>query len=100
MGNPLRTAQDRRLPRIPEPRQRHPCCVQVGGQTGINTLATLGYPPEMRSSGIGWAGASGRIGGIAIPMIGGLVLGGGIPPGVDNKYIVRLCKVQTSTSCL
>src|SRR5918993_1749782 len=37
---------------------------QVGGQTGINTLATLGYPPEMRSSGIGWAGATGRIGGI------------------------------------
>ncbi len=43
---------------------------QVGGQTGINTLATLGYPPEMRSSGIGWAGGSGRIGGIAFPLAG------------------------------
>jgi len=48
---------------------------QVGGQTGINTLATLGYPPEMRSSGIGWAGATGRIGGIVFPTIGGLALG-------------------------
>ncbi|MEO6153258.1 MAG: MFS transporter [Croceibacterium sp.] len=48
---------------------------QVGGQTGINNLATLGYPPEMRSSGIGWAGGSGRIGGIAFPLIGGLALG-------------------------
>ena len=48
---------------------------QVGGQTGINTLATLGYPPEMRSSGIGWAGALGRIGGIIFPLVGGLALG-------------------------
>ena len=48
---------------------------QVGGQTGINTLATLGYPPEMRSSGIGWAGALGRIGGILFPVVGGLALG-------------------------
>ncbi|MFC4256043.1 MFS transporter [Altererythrobacter xixiisoli] len=47
---------------------------QVGGQTGINTLATLGYPPEMRSSGIGWAGGSGRIGGIAFPLAGGYAL--------------------------
>ena len=47
---------------------------QVGGQTGINTIATLGYPPEMRSSGIGWAGGSGRIGGIAFPLAGGYAL--------------------------
>jgi AAHS family 4-hydroxybenzoate transporter-like MFS transporter len=47
---------------------------QVGGQTGINTIATLGYPPEMRSSGIGWAGGSGRIGGIALPYAGGMAL--------------------------
>ncbi len=40
---------------------------QIGGQTGINTLATLGYPPEIRSSGIGWAGGWGRIAGIVIP---------------------------------
>jgi len=40
---------------------------QVGGQTGINTLAALGYPPEMRSSGLGWAGGWGRIAGIVIP---------------------------------
>ena len=48
---------------------------QTGGQTGINTLATLGYPPEMRSSGIGWAGASGRVGGIVFPFAGGMALG-------------------------
>ncbi|MEO6041574.1 MAG: MFS transporter [Croceibacterium sp.] len=47
---------------------------QVGGQTGINNLATLGYPPEMRSSGIGWAGGAGRVGGIAFPLAGGMAL--------------------------
>lgn len=48
---------------------------QVGGQTGINTLATLGYPPEMRSSGVGWAGGWGRIAGIVLPAwAGGLAL--------------------------
>ena len=40
---------------------------QIGGQTGINALATLGYPPEMRSTGVGWAGGWGRISGIIIP---------------------------------
>ena len=29
----------------------------------------------MRSSGIGWAGALGRIGGILFPVVGGLALG-------------------------
>lgn len=47
---------------------------QVGGQTGVNNLATLGYPPEMRSSGIGWAGAVGRGGGIVFTWLGGLAL--------------------------
>lgn len=47
---------------------------QVGGQTGINNLATLGYPPEMRSSGIGWAGGMGRVGGIVFPYLGGEAL--------------------------
>lgn len=47
---------------------------EVGGQTGINNLATLGYPPEMRTSGIGWAGGVGRVGGIVFPLLGGLAL--------------------------
>ena len=44
---------------------------QVGVQTGINNLATLSYPPEMRSSGIGWAGGWGRIAGIAMAPFAG-----------------------------
>ncbi|WP_336978126.1 MFS transporter [Altererythrobacter fulvus] len=44
---------------------------QVGGQTGINNLATLSYPPEMRSSGIGWAGGWGRVAGIVLAPFAG-----------------------------
>jgi AAHS family 4-hydroxybenzoate transporter-like MFS transporter len=47
---------------------------ETGGQTGLNTLATLGYPPEMRSSGMGWASGVGRIGGIVFPLAGRLAL--------------------------
>jgi AAHS family 4-hydroxybenzoate transporter-like MFS transporter len=52
---------------------------QVGGQTGINNLATLGYPPEMRSTGVGWAGGIGRIGGIIFPALGVLALSMTLP---------------------
>lgn len=53
---------------------------QVGGQTGINSLATLSYPPEMRSSGIGWAGGWGRISSIAFaPFAGAFALEMGVP---------------------
>jgi AAHS family 4-hydroxybenzoate transporter-like MFS transporter len=52
---------------------------QTGGQTGLNTLATLGYPPEMRSSGMGWASGIGRIGGIVFPFVGGMALKAVIP---------------------
>lgn len=52
---------------------------QVGGQTGINNLTTLSYPPEMRSSGLGWAGGVGRIGGIVFPALGGAALAAALP---------------------
>jgi len=32
------------------------------------------YPPEMKSTGIGWAGGIGRIGGIVAPLLGGAAL--------------------------
>lgn len=61
---------------------------QVGGQTGINNLATLAYPPEMRSSGIGWSGAVGRFGGIVFPFLGGEAL----------KWDLPLTTIMTATA--
>jgi AAHS family 4-hydroxybenzoate transporter-like MFS transporter len=52
---------------------------QTGGQTGLNTLATLGYPPAMRSSGMGWASGVGRFGGILFAWLGGIPLRGAMP---------------------
>jgi AAHS family 4-hydroxybenzoate transporter-like MFS transporter len=48
---------------------------QTGGQTGLNTLMTQIYPASMRSTGIGWAGGAGRVGGIVLPLFGGFAVG-------------------------
>ncbi len=47
---------------------------QSGGQGGMNVLLTRFYPPSVRSTGLGWAGGIGRIGGVALPGLGGLAL--------------------------
>jgi MFS transporter, AAHS family, 4-hydroxybenzoate transporter len=61
------------------------CGVGIGGgcQGGINSLSALSYPPTIRSTGAGWALGAGRIGTIAGPLIGGLLLG----LGVRTQYI-------------
>jgi MFS transporter, AAHS family, 4-hydroxybenzoate transporter len=51
-----------------------PCCV------GQSALAVTIYPAVLRTTGIGWAAAMGRIGSIAGPGVGGLVLAFGWPP--------------------
>ncbi|MET0245677.1 MAG: MFS transporter [Sphingomonas sp.] len=47
---------------------------QSGGQAGINMLMAQVYPAEIRSTGIGWAGGAGRIGGVIAPLFGGLAV--------------------------
>jgi len=51
------------------------------GQVGINALAGAVYPQELRGTGAGWALGVGRMGNIAGPLFGGLLLGLGWPPG-------------------
>jgi AAHS family 4-hydroxybenzoate transporter-like MFS transporter len=46
----------------------------VGGQVGVNALASMTYPVAMRSTGLGWALGVGRIGSIIGPTIGGIML--------------------------
>ncbi|HTR87057.1 MAG TPA: MFS transporter [Reyranella sp.] len=52
----------------------------VGSQLGLNGYAAALYPPEVRSTGIGWALGVGRLGGIVGPVIGGALLATGLPP--------------------
>jgi AAHS family 4-hydroxybenzoate transporter-like MFS transporter len=47
----------------------------VGGQGGINALASMLYPTEMRATGIGWALGAGRVSSVFGPLLGGLLLG-------------------------
>jgi AAHS family 4-hydroxybenzoate transporter-like MFS transporter len=46
----------------------------IGGQTGINALSSTFYPTFIRSTGVGWALGIGRIGSIAGPGVGGILL--------------------------
>jgi len=55
--------------------------VGIGGcQAGLNSLSGRIYPPNIRSTGAGWALALGRVGAIVGPLLGGLVLGLGFRP--------------------
>jgi MFS transporter, AAHS family, 4-hydroxybenzoate transporter len=46
----------------------------VGGQVGVNALASMTYPVMIRSTGLGWALGIGRVGSIVGPTIGGIAL--------------------------
>ena len=45
-----------------------------GGQLGCNILASMSYPTVIRSTGVGWALGVGRLGAVAGPVIGGILL--------------------------
>ena len=49
--------------------------IGVGGcQPGINSLSGRIYPPMIRSTGAGWALGAGRVGTIAGPLLGGMLV--------------------------
>ena len=48
-------------------------CV-VGSQIGANALASTFYPAAAHATGIGWALGIGRLGAIAGPFLGGLIV--------------------------
>ena len=58
----------------------------VGGQVGVNALASMTYPVPMRSTGLGWALGVGRVGSIIGPAIGGLMLASAHDP--RSVYLV------------
>jgi MFS transporter, AAHS family, 4-hydroxybenzoate transporter len=52
----------------------------IGSQLGANAMVAGLYPARIRSTGIGWALGIGRVGAIVGPVIGGTLLGFGLPP--------------------
>ena len=50
----------------------------VGGATsGLIAIAAMGYPTAIRSTGVGWALAAGRLGGATGPLLVGALVAGG-----------------------
>ena len=60
-------------------------CV-TGNNFGINSAMVMIYPTSVRSMGAGWAQAVGRLGSLAAPIIGGILLGMHLP--VQKLYFV------------
>ena len=52
----------------------------IGAQFCINALASVIYPTQIRATGVGWMLGFGRIGSIAGPLLGGMMLGAGVAP--------------------
>lgn len=52
----------------------------LGAQMLVNSLIGSTYPTSARATGTGWALGIGRIGGILGPILGGFLLGSGLPP--------------------
>ncbi|MFL5286800.1 MAG: MFS transporter [Rhodopila sp.] len=55
-------------------------CCTVGSMTGINGMTAALYPARVRTTGMGWALGTGRLGGIGGPWLGGVLLAMGWPP--------------------
>jgi benzoate transport len=49
-----------------------------GGFVGMYAVAARLYPTEIRSTGVGFAMSSGRLGGIVGPLLGGFLIGAGL----------------------
>lgn len=60
----------------------------VGSQLGLNGFTAAMYPADRRSTGIGWALGIGRLGGILGPVVGGMLLSFGFPPG---RVMIFVC---------
>jgi AAHS family 4-hydroxybenzoate transporter-like MFS transporter len=50
----------------------------IGAQMCTVTLISCLYPTQLRATGVGWSMGIGRVGAVAGPLIGGLVIGAGI----------------------
>jgi AAHS family 4-hydroxybenzoate transporter-like MFS transporter len=61
-----------------------------GAHFGILSIAGVYYPSAIRANGGGWATSVAKIGGIAGPILGGLVLASGLPI-VRSFALLALC---------
>jgi MFS transporter, AAHS family, 4-hydroxybenzoate transporter len=68
-----------------------------GSQAGINALSGLIYPARMRATGAGWALGVARLGAIAGPLLGGLMLARGYQ---GNNIFIAAAVAMASAAVL
>jgi AAHS family 4-hydroxybenzoate transporter-like MFS transporter len=61
----------------------------IAAQVGLNTLTSMIYPVEIRSTGLGWALGIGRLGSIVGPAVGGVMLA----TGFNARHLYFVCIV-------
>lgn len=62
----------------------------TGAGTGVQIVSTAVYPPAIRATGLGWASALGRVGGLIAPVLIGGLLGTMAPSSLLLIAIVPL----------
>ncbi len=64
-----------------------------GGLSGINALASISYPSQVRATGISWAHGAGRAGAMIGPILGGALIARevGVPGVFLTTAIPQLC---------
>ena len=70
----------------------------LGAQTALNALAAVYYPTECRSTGAGWALGIGRLGSIFGPVIGGILIGMGLP--MTSLFISFTIPILIAAICI
>ncbi|QLC23918.1 MFS transporter [Parasphingopyxis algicola] len=68
----------------------------IGGQLGGNAFAAAAYPALLRASGVGWALSVGRIGAVAGPAIGGILLARGV--GLEGLFLAAAASTLVPTA--
>lgn len=68
----------------------------IGGQGVANAAASMAYPTQIRSTGVGWALGIGRIGSIVGPLLGGLLRSMDVAP----RMIFFLCAIPALIAAL
>lgn len=70
----------------------------LGAQTALNALAAVYYPTECRSTGAGWALGIGRLGSILGPVIGGILIGIGLP--ITSLFLSFTIPILIAAICI
>ena len=64
----------------------------IGGHFGLHSIAGIFYPSAYRGNGAGWATSVAKVGSVAGPILGGIILSTSLP--VRNVYaVLAVCPV-------